>query len=273
MPRPSPPPTPPQRNQEDDCVSDSEWELRTGRAMDILQRTLPLFFGTGLVATNYHLPLHVHGLLGGSLSGKGKGKGKAKADEQRGDDGEGIYARTIRLEYTPPITLPALFPHVLSIEGLPLYVASSVFVRHTMNTLYTDLSVSKHKVYVRSGPSSPTKGAPSPFPTTHPADDGVGKTTAHREKAITISLLVSGMGRLGLSAERAEWDVTSTYSFCPRTGLIARHTVNAIDPAPSETVYTALQNALATLSGGLTGPPGNKKGLAVAREFRKEACR
>lgn len=81
--------------------------------MDILQQTLPAFFNTGLVATNYHLPLHMHSILGATH----KGKGRADEHECETCDEEGIYARTIRLEYTPPVALPAPLPRMLKVDG------------------------------------------------------------------------------------------------------------------------------------------------------------
>ncbi|KAL5521180.1 hypothetical protein ACEPAG_9103 [Sanghuangporus baumii] len=250
---------PPKMNGEDEYVSDREWELRTGRAIDVLQQTLPTFFNTGLVATNYHLPLHIHSLLGAT------NKGKGRADEQECEtcDEEGIYARTIRLEYTPPVALPAPLPRMLRVEGLPLYVASSVFLRHGMHALYTDLAVAIRKVQIHSGKSRVTPSsdsAPSPVAPNEERDP----EDKQRERAATISLLVSGISRLGLSKESAEWDVTSTYTFSPRTGRIGLHTVNAIHPAPSETVYAAFQSVMSTLSSGFGA--GNQKGaLNVAR--------
>lgn len=83
-------------------------------------------------------------------------------------------------------------------------MASSVFVRHTLNALYTDLTVTIHKVHVRNGggdtPFTPSVTAPAPNETPR-------SSPSHRERAITIGILVSGLSRLGLSAERAEWDV------------------------------------------------------------------
>ncbi|KAL5532207.1 hypothetical protein ACEPAF_5771 [Sanghuangporus sanghuang] len=259
----NPPPSrhlpPPKMKGEDEYVSDREWELRTGRAIDVLQQTLPTFFNTGLVATNYHLPLHIHSLLGATHKGKGR------ADEQECEkcDEEGIYARTIRLEYTPPVALPAPLPRLLRVEGLPLYVASSVFLRHGMHALYTDLAVAIRKVQIHFGKSrvsTSSDSAPSPV-ARNEARDSEDK---QRERAITISLLVSGISRLGLSKESAEWDVTSTYIFSPRTGRISLHTVNAIHPAPSETVYAAFQSVMSTLSSGF-GAGDQKGALNVAR--------
>lgn len=95
--------------------------------MDILQDNLPRFFTTGLTGTDYHLPLHLHGLLlpvgGGGGNGNGKGKGRAEEGVRDSGDGSalsddsGIYARHIRLEYTPPVALPAPFPRKLHVEG------------------------------------------------------------------------------------------------------------------------------------------------------------
>lgn len=51
----------------------------------------------------------------------GKGKGRA-VDEEHLEE-EGIYSRHVRLEYVPPVALPAPFPRVFTIEGkLSAYV-------------------------------------------------------------------------------------------------------------------------------------------------------
>lgn len=75
---PSPPPTP---------ISDAEWELRTGRAIFILQQTMPTFFSTGLL-TSLDDTLHE----------------------------DSIYSPKIRLSYTPPTPLPAPFPKTFHVE-------------------------------------------------------------------------------------------------------------------------------------------------------------
>lgn len=83
-------------------------------------------------------------------------------------------------------------------------MASSVFVRHTLNALYTDLTVTIHKVHVRNGGGGDSLSAPS---VTAAPNETPRSNPSHRERAITIGILVSGLSRLGLSAERAEWDV------------------------------------------------------------------
>jgi len=202
-----------------------------GRAIDILLRTLPDFFGTGLVSTAYHLPMSMHAFL----DVNGKGKEKAYSDAP-GEDG--IYSRHICLEYTPPVALPGPFPRVLTLEGLPLYVASSLFVRHSVNALYTDVEVSMRNFHVVS--------PPSPFLKSTASENGGSEK--FRNKALVVSLLVTGVGRLGLGGRRAaEWDVKSTYTFSPSSGLIYRHTVNSIDPAPHEAMYSALRSSLIRL--------------------------
>ena len=75
--------------------------------MDILQQSLPQFFTTGLVATSFNLPLDVHSLLGGKSN-------PSDQELQDNDEGAGIYSRSVRLEYTPPMSLPSPFPRLLA---------------------------------------------------------------------------------------------------------------------------------------------------------------
>ncbi|GBE84532.1 hypothetical protein SCP_0605110 [Sparassis crispa] len=185
------PPPPP----EPDAVSDAEWELRTGRAIDVLHRTLPDFFRTGLVTS--------------------------PADEV------GIYSPRIRLAYTPVVPLPAPFPRTLHIEGLPLYLASSVFVRHTLNALYTDLHVELRGVRVHGPPAPPAPDDPQSAP------------RKIREKSLIIGLCVTGAVRV--SGAPGGWQVNSTYAFSPLSGLVQTHTVDSIEPAPHQAVFDALR--------------------------------
>ncbi|KAJ7715717.1 hypothetical protein DFH07DRAFT_361329 [Mycena maculata] len=223
-----PPDTPPDPKAPRE-ISDLEWEIRTGRAIDVIQRTLPEFFSTGLVSSidsatgrsrpaisNYvpvanANPLDYHALV----------------DE----DVDSIYSPNIRLSYTPPVALPAPFPKTLHIEGLPMYLASSVFVRHTLNALYSDLRVVFNKVSVNTPPL--------------PVGDLDLQPKARRksrEKSLFVGLSATGIARV--SGAAGEWEVNSTYTFSPLTGLIHVHTVNSIHPAPHQAVYDSLRASL-----------------------------
>jgi hypothetical protein len=72
--------------------------------------------------------------------------------------------------------------------GLQLYLASSVFVRHTLRTLYTDLEVAITKMSVSSDSQS---AAP--------------KTRKTRDKNLGVRFTVTGISRV--SGARGEWDV------------------------------------------------------------------
>lgn len=216
-------------------ISDQEWEVRTGRAIYVLQQTLPEFFRIGLVSN---------------------------VDPTRGPDLvynvpseqteiENIYSPKIRLTYTPPVALPSPFPRILSIEGLPLYLASSVFMKHTMKTLYSDLRVDLRKVVVQSPPRT-LKG------------NEVGHSRSTREKNLFIGLTVLGTARV--SGGLGEWQIDSTYSFSPLTGLINLHTINSIQPAPHQAAYDALRASFSNVFGlGGNIQPGGARAVDSTR--------
>jgi len=73
-----------------------------------------------------------------------------------------------------------------------------------------------------------------------------------RERKVKIGLGMQGTSRLGLT--KAEWNVLSTYSFSPITGLIYRHEIESIYPAPHSAVYDSVRDSLLRLLG--LKPPG-----------------
>lgn len=93
------------------------------------------------------------------------------------DQVESIYSPRIQLMYTPPSRLPP-FPPTLTIEGLPLYHASSMFVRTTLSMFYTDLSIELRRMQ---------------------------ESQNSREKKFTVSFAVLGKSRMGGTS--AEWDM------------------------------------------------------------------
>ncbi|KAH9973662.1 hypothetical protein BGW80DRAFT_1171162, partial [Lactifluus volemus] len=183
-----------------------------GRTTDILVTTLPTFFTNGLTSRSDVSP--------------------SSADRVDSTyQAVPLYSPSIRLEYTHPMAVPAPLPQSFHVEGwLPLYLASAMFVRHTLNALYADLGVELCTLR-RWSPSR----VPSQF---HP-----------RELSISLGLLVFGRARV--TGQLAEWQVNSTYTFEPKNGLISRHIIDSILPAPHDAALDLLRRALDTASTGL----------------------
>ncbi|KAH8096831.1 hypothetical protein BXZ70DRAFT_895661 [Cristinia sonorae] len=227
-------------------ISDQEWEIRTGRAIYILQTTLPSFFTTGLISSltpssdsDSPLPASHASTPSASLTdtllspfkdiGRGRnGEGKGKEKEK---EGESIYSPRVRLEYKPPVMLPTPLPSTLRVEGLHLYIASSVFVRHTLNALYTDLKVDIRRARVHGRPRPKTSQNTR-------AQGGKNVYRCIRERSFQMGLGVTGAGRV--SGTPAEWEINCTYTFSPITGLIHLHTIDSIEPAPHAALFEAL---------------------------------
>ncbi len=242
-----------------------------GRAIYVLQQTLPSFFATGLITSPDTSP--------GSETG--------------GEEEElSIYSPSIRLEYRPPTPFPPPFPRTVHVEGklfgriyywvqepyvsnsgLPLYLASSVFVRHTLSALYTDLRVELQRITVHGPRSSCSTDCPEPGVPADPRQSQRGEIRSIREKSLFIGLMVHGTNRV--SKAQGGWQVyvfhhiatlvteqrccsNSTYTFSPTTGLIHLHVVNSIYPAPHQAFFNALQAALSKI--GLGGTQGAGEG-------------
>ncbi|KAI0029903.1 hypothetical protein K488DRAFT_7336, partial [Vararia minispora EC-137] len=213
-----------------DELSDREWELRTGAAIDLLTHTLPTFFQTGLVS---HVPdaPSVHTELT-RLTGLATSRDHTPMDRS-------IYSPKIRLSYTPPAALPSPFPRTFHIDGLPLYLASAVFVRHTLSAIYTDLSVELRSVRVN--------GISSPDPKDVPLSTQTKLEGPSRGRSLFIGLAVAGRARVG--GGDGHWAVNSTYHFHPANALIHLHTVDSIVPAPHSGVFDLLKSVLDGVGG------------------------
>jgi hypothetical protein len=89
------------------------------------------------------------------------------------------------------------------IVGLPLYVASASFLRHTMNALYTDLVMTLVKVSLDAPPSPKRKDTPSSGQ--EPALNQPEKKRPLREKSLRIRFIATGKARV--SGSPSEWEV------------------------------------------------------------------
>ncbi|KAF7800161.1 hypothetical protein EIP86_011407 [Pleurotus ostreatoroseus] len=232
-PNPGSPP-PPEPPQDSDWISDQEWEIRTGRAVYILQQTLPDYFQTGLVSSLDIPEIRLDSDKSAEKKSSGwsiksalglsdiadtikpasstNGKDASKRDDKDKDSTDSIYSPRVRLSYTPPIPLPAPFPKTLHVEGLHLYIASST-ARHS---------------------------------------DKKSSHRASREKSLVLGLTVHGASRV--SKTPAQWDVNCTYTFSPISGLILQHSIDSIEPAPTQALFEALGKF------GLLGPGAGRGG-------------
>ncbi|KAH9048053.1 hypothetical protein EDB84DRAFT_1434536 [Lactarius hengduanensis] len=177
-----------------------------GRIVDTLLATLPNFFINGLTSQIIDppslLPL-------ASLTGMNVNADRIDCTNQ--DQEIPIYSPSICLEYAHPTALLAPLPQNFHVKGLPLYLASAMFVQHTLNAIYTDLGIELCMVRRQSPPHMPLQSHP-------------------RELRVSIGLVVSGQARL--TGQPAEWRVHSTYSFEPIQALISHHRIDSILPEP-----------------------------------------
>ncbi|KAG9037837.1 hypothetical protein FS837_001362 [Tulasnella sp. UAMH 9824] len=116
-------------------VSDAEWDVRVGRATDVLDSTIPAFFESGLVISASPDTLSHH---------------QRNKSRDFTDDPHPIYSKNLCLTYTPPTALPPPFPRTLRVEGLSLYQASAMFMRTSLMTLYSDCNVTVIRKNIKS---------------------------------------------------------------------------------------------------------------------------
>ncbi|KAH9006636.1 hypothetical protein EDB86DRAFT_3036247 [Lactarius hatsudake] len=209
------------------AISDHEWVLRTGRIIDTLLTTLPNFFINGITSRIIDPP-SLFPL--GSLTGMNVNADRIDTNQ---DQEIPIYSPSICLEYAHPTALLAPLPQNFYVKGLPLYLASAMFVQHTLNAIYTDLGI---ELCMIKRPSPPHMSLQS-----HP-----------RELRVSIGLVVSGQARL--TGQPAEWRVHSTYSFEPIQALISHHRIDSILPEPQNGIsLDLLRRALDATSTGMVG--------------------
>ncbi|KZV64258.1 hypothetical protein PENSPDRAFT_588724 [Peniophora sp. CONT] len=244
-------PEPEPEHNDEQRLSDAEWDARAGAAIDTLTRTLPHFLESGLHTRTDSSLSHLSSLTGFATS----------RDAAPSDDGEGeqIYDSRIRLSYTPPAELPAPLPRTLHVDGLPLYLASSMLLRHSLHAIYSPLTLTVTSVRVSS--TRPPGSGPS-IPSLPPSHrNGAESVQRHekayeRQKSLAIGFDIDGRGRVG--GKSAHWEIRSTYHFHPMHARIHRHVVDSIVPAPSSGVFDLLRSVLDGVGGrvGVPGVPG-----------------
>ena len=93
--------------------------------------------------------------------------------------------------------------------GLPLYNASAVFIRHTLNALYSDLSVELKRITVNFPGDGDGDGDSRERQRSQEGANEPGQfpkpSRRSREKSVFIALTVSGNARV--SGSLGVWDV------------------------------------------------------------------
>ncbi|KAL7419743.1 hypothetical protein Q5752_005659 [Cryptotrichosporon argae] len=130
-----------------------------------------------------------------------------------------IYSRDVALKLPVPIPV--------KITGLQAYSMTFSIARNGMQALHTDLHTHLERMTF------------SPLPAGHP----LARRTTTRNRQIRVQVSIHGSPRLPPHKE-ATWQTSSLYSFCPRTGLIASHEVEAVRPLPGEGVAEWLLHRL-----------------------------
>ncbi|KAH6867443.1 hypothetical protein BKA70DRAFT_404471 [Coprinopsis sp. MPI-PUGE-AT-0042] len=259
-----------------DEITDQEWELRTGRAIYVLQETLPTFFQTGLVTAidkatgepkpphstssmgsgGFHIPLFDPLLHSSSAAASAPSSPSTSNSEHHHSEGEhgiveegeeGVYSPNVRLEYTPPVVLPSPFPKTFKVEGLNLYLASASLIRHAMNALYTDLDLTLVKVSVHTTPP-PSSGGP-----------GAGGGTMNYSDAGPTTSTTASPTSTTASASSTTTQITSSREPSSSTGLESHQ--HGPDPAQNSHLERSSQ-----WEGHRTKPSRNEGKRNVNRE-------
>lgn len=301
---------------DDQTLSDAEWDARAGAAIDTLTRTLPHFLEQGLrtrtdsslssltsltgfaksrdaapsddekgeqiydsrVRLSYTPPAELPAPLPRTLHVDGEhfstGAARRAARRARVD----AFARRDVMHGARPSRLVSNSTNT-TLPGLPLYLASSMLLRHSLHALYTPLTLTVTSVRVSSTrPPGSGPSIPSLPPSHRPGESAKHERAYERQKSLTVGFDIDGRGRVG--GGKAHWEIRSTYHFHPMhariyryvfpfllllvlppsTLLISydRHVVDSIVPAPSSGVFDLLRGVLDGVGGrvGVPGVPG-----------------
>lgn len=111
---------------------------------------------------------------------------------------------------------PCLYTALTHHTGLPLYLASSMLLRHSLHAIYAPLTLTISSVRV-SSTRPPTSNSGPPIPSLRPTHE----KAYERQKSLTIGFDIDGRGRVG--GKSAHWEVRSTYHFHPMHARIHRY--------------------------------------------------
>lgn len=238
-------------------VSDHEYEVRVGRAYDLLRATLPDFLRIGLVDYDHHKhgssPSSMtlldalafrnlrtraieEGLSGESFLAPARPLPSSSPMHDITLSGDQVYHPSIHFRFcangsaSSNVSLTEEEAASLSFSGRSLYFASAHVLRHTLNVLFADAHVAiesirrekKGKICYGSKGVGSMNGS-------KPLRDVDGNGYGAREDVIYIR--IGFIGHLRVTGAEHRYTLVFRYDFDPDSGRIARHTVERIEPA------------------------------------------
>lgn len=228
-------------------MSDQEYNVRVGRAYDLLRATIPDFMRTGLV--DYH---HDHASHPSRLTLLDVFTFRALRASNSQEEANNREAENIRASeqvYDPGIHFrfrPAPPPSMLSspastsiggstepdlsdeevaslsFSGRSLYFASSHILRHTLNVLFADAGVEVKKIKLECKGDRPR------------VED-------------VLHLRLELTGHLRVTGQEHRYTLIFRYDIDPDTGRIVRHTVERVEPAIGRKV-SEVENSKSSVS-------------------------
>lgn len=254
-------------------VSDHEFQLRVGRAYDLLRATIPDFMRIGLVDydqysshdqqssskmsfldalmfRNLRERAAEDGLIGRltGMPSKDDEKGSLLADLASSRDQQ-VYHPNVHFRFCPvgsgaEANLTDEEAASLSFTGRSLYFASAHVLRHTLNVLFTNTQVSiesirreKKSVHSRKDQKGISEGG---NPISH---------TSSSSREETIYLRVQFLGHLRVTGAEHRYTLIFRYEFDSKTGRILNHTVERIEPAIGRKLWFGLASVWQRITG------------------------
>lgn len=212
-------------------VSDQEYNVRVGRAFDLLRATMPDFMRTGLVDYHHTQASQPNGLTlldvftFRALRAKDANINTRETEEMTSAAADQVYDAAIHFRFCPApptntssiaSTEPDLTEEEaasLSFSGRSLYFASAHVLRHTLNVLFANTRVEVKKIRMECRGAKPRM------------DD-------------VLHLRFEFTGNLRMTGQEHQYTLIFRYDFDSDTGRIIRHTVEKVEPAIGRKVRT-----------------------------------
>ncbi|PWN31803.1 uncharacterized protein FA14DRAFT_182592 [Meira miltonrushii] len=258
----------PRNNGEKDReVSEHEFQLRVGRAYDLLRATIPDFMRIGLVDYDQYSSHDKQssskmslldalmfrslreraaedGLLGGLTGVTSGGDKNSLSGDLAASGDQQVYHSNIHFRFCPvgssaDANLTDEEAASLSFTGRSLYFASAQVLRHTLNVLFTNTQVSIESIRREKKGANSRKEQQS-------ASEGLSSNLSREE---TIYLRVQFLGHLRVTGAEHRYTLIFRYEFDPKTGRILNHTVERIEPAIGRKLWFGLASVWQRITG------------------------